>query len=122
MSNEIKITLGVAYANGALSDSVAAATLNVNQTTLQFHGTVASVGTSEEDLTTGDIATLGYLYMKNLDAANYVQWGPKSGGAMVVFGRLKPGESAILRLEPGITLRWIANTAAVKVLTKIYND
>lgn len=122
MANEIKITLGVAYANGALSDTVAATTLNVNQTTLQFHGTVVSVGTTEEDLTTGDIATLGFIYLKNLDAANFVQWGPDSGGSMVPIGRLKAGESAILRLEPGVTLRWIADTAAVKVLTKIYND
>src|SRR5262245_53922502 len=119
MASELKINFGVTYANGALADAVAPYTASVNQTTQQFHGTVVSVGTSEEDLTTGDIGTLGYIYVKNLDATNYVQWGPKSGGSMVAFGRLKAGESAILRLEPGITLRWVANTAAVKVLTKI---
>lgn len=122
MANEIKINFGVTYANGALSDAVAPYTANVNQTTQQFHGTVVSVGTSEEDLAIGDIATLGYLYLKNIDPTNYVQYGPKSGASMVAFGRLKAGESAMLRLEPGITLRWIANTAAVKVLAKIYND
>jgi hypothetical protein len=41
---------------------------------------------------------------------------------MVVMGRLKAGESVVLRLEPGITFRWIANTAAVKVQTKLFND
>lgn len=121
MANELQLTLGVTFANAALKDNVASSTLNVTQTTLGFHAPVVSVGSgAEEDLSVGDIGTLGWIYLKNLDTANYVQWGPKSGGSMVAVGRLKFGEFAIFRLEPGITLRWIANTAAVKVLVKLY--
>lgn len=120
MADEIQITLGVTYANGRLADTVTSATTKVTQTTMGFHAPVVSVGTSEEDLSLGDIGTNGFVYLKNLDSANYVKYGPKSGGSMVEFGRLKAGEVAILRLAPGVTWRWVADTAAVKVLVKAY--
>ncbi len=82
---------------------------------------VVIVGTSEEDLLVGDVTTVGWLYLKNLDAANYVQWGPKSAGSMVAIGRLKAGCSAWIQMEPGVTLRWIANTAPVKVQVKLWD-
>lgn len=120
MANELQITLSSTFTNGSLKDTIASATLNVTQTTQGFHGPCVSVGTSEEDFDDGDVATLGWIYMKNVDSSNYVQWGPKSAGAMVAMGRLKAGEWAIFRMEPGITLRWVANTAAVKVQVKLY--
>lgn len=123
MANELKVSLGTTYANGGLKDNVPAETINVTQTNQEFHGSVVSVGFSaEEDLALGDITTNGWIYLKNLDATNYVKYGPKSAGSMVEFGRLKPGEAHILRLAPGITLRWIADTAAVKVLVKAYGN
>lgn len=85
-----------------------------------FHGPVVTVSTSEEDLSLGDIATNGYIYLKNLDSSNYVTYGPKSAGAMIPFGRLSAGKTTLLRLDAGVTLRWQANTAAVKVLVKAY--
>lgn len=128
MANEIKASFSVNYANPvsgspALKDAIASETENVTQTNQEFHGTVVSVGFSaEEDLSLGDVTTNGKIYVKNLDATNFVKYGPKSGGVMVEFGRLKPGEIAWLRLAPGITWRWIADTAAVKVLVKAYGN
>ena len=81
-----------------------------------------SVGTSEEDLSVGDVGTVGWLFLRNLDSSNYVVFGPKSGGAMVAFGRLKAGEVAALRVSSGVTLRWQANTAAVKVQVILLED
>lgn len=122
MANELRITLGISYANGGMTDSVPTATLPISQSSLEFQGEVISVGTSEQDLDTSNITTLGFLFLKNLDATNYVQWGPKDGGSMVALGRIQPGECALVRLDPGITLRWAANSAAVKVLAKLYAD
>jgi hypothetical protein len=70
---------------------------------------VVSVTTSETDLTTTEITTLGWAWIENLDATNYVQYGPKSAGAMVTMGRLEAGEWALLWLEPGIPIRWRAD-------------
>ena len=61
------------------------------------------------------IATLGWVFIRNIDAVNYVRWGPDSGGALDPMGRILPGEEIVFRLEPGVTLRMFANTAPVKV-------
>lgn len=121
MANEIKLSVNATLTNGYLSRTFQTGQLSITQTTLGAYAAVVSVGTSEEDLATGDVSTLGYLLMRNLDATNYVQWGPKSAGAMVAVGRLKPGgEPAVIRLEPGITIRWVANTAACKVAVELW--
>lgn len=122
MADEIKITLGITYVNGNLKDTVQSETISIDQATKGFHAPVVSVGTSEEDLSLGDLATTtaNILYMKNLDAANYVKIGPKSGGSMVEFMRVLAGEAACFRLGASVTLRWAADTAACKVLVKAY--
>jgi hypothetical protein len=77
---------------------------------------------AEEDIAIPDVTTLGWCWMKNLSDENYVDYGPKSAGAMVPFGRLKPGEIALLRLVPGITIRAQANTANVKTQIHVFED
>jgi hypothetical protein len=117
MANEITLTLKGLVVNGYLRSEFNPGALQFTQTTIGGHFPIVSVGTSEEDFDTGDvgIANAGILMMRNLDTTNYVTYGPKSGGVMVAFGRIKAGEPAAFRLEPSITMRWIANTAAVKV-------
>jgi len=78
---------------------------------------------AEEDLPiAADIATLGWCSIHNLDPTNFVRIGPKSGGVMVPYHRLKPGDRHVLRLEPGITIRWKADTADCKVRIRVFND
>lgn len=122
MANEINITLSARIENGAFKDRIDSTGLAFDQATLGGHRPVVSVGTSEEDLTVGDVATLGWCYLRNLDATNYVTYGPKSSGSMVAMGRLEPGEIAIFRLDPSVTVRWVADTAACKVDVRIYED
>jgi hypothetical protein len=113
--------MNVSLTNGGLKDTIQE-TANFNQTTIGKYGGVVSIGTSEEDLPVGDVGTNGYAFLKNLDPTNYVKWGPKSGGAMVEMGRLKPGEAAWFRVAPGVTIRAIADTAAVKVDYRLYEN
>jgi hypothetical protein len=68
------------------------------------------------------LTTPGWAYFKNLDDTNYVQHGPESGGAMVAYGRLEAGEPAGLRLDPGVTVRMLANTAACLVQILVLED
>lgn len=115
MANEIQVTTALVCTNVSLKETFQPGTINVTQSVAGAYAPVVSVGTSEEDLLAGDVATLGYIAMRNLDLTNYVTWGPKSGSDMVALGRINPGETVILRLSPGITLRWIAHTGACKV-------
>ena len=93
-----------------------------DQAAIGAHSTVVTVGfAAEEDMPEGDVGVLGYLYLKNLDAANYVTYGPKDT-TMTSFGRIEAGEEVWLRLEPGITLRWQANVGNVQVQMKLFED
>lgn len=122
MANEITTSINVSLSNGYLTSSFAPGAVRITQNTGITHETVWIVGTSEEDLAIGDLATLGYAMFRNLDTTNYVQIGMSDAGTMKTFARLKPGEPAAIRLEPGITVRAKANTASCKVQVKIFND
>jgi hypothetical protein len=123
MAGELKYTIGTTYRSGGIEDDTAARQVSVNQTNLnEFNSKVVAVGTVEEDLVLDDITANGFVLLHNLDPVNYVTYGPKSGGVMVTFDRLKPGEKHWHRLAPTVVLRWVANTAVVDVLVKAFGD
>ena len=73
---------------------------------------VVQVGTSEETVLVSELTTLGVAHIVNLDPTNYVRMGFSTG----VYGiRLMPGEPNQFRLNPGITIYVIANSATCRV-------
>lgn len=50
--------------------------------------------TSEADIDLSSLTTPREFMLRNKDTTNSVQWGPKSGGAMVLLGQVAPGEAA----------------------------
>ena len=122
MANEIRVSVGLECINANLKIPKMGSTTQITQNVQggPVPGMV-TIGTSEEDIPTTDIATLGWCYMKNLDVTNYIKYGPKSAGSMVEFGRLYPGEECVFRLAAGITIRAIADTGACKCLIFVLN-
>ena len=127
MADELSINLKTTLSHSGLVETFnTIGTEKFTQAVIGSHAPTVIVGTGEEDYGTGDISTLGYLFMRNLEptgtGGNYVTYGPKNGGNMIAFGRIEGGESAMMRLEPGITMRWQANTASVKIKTLLLED
>lgn len=122
MAGTITVNNSLMVVNGNYKSQFAPGATTITQNNQGEHSSIVVVGTAEEVISMGDIVTAGWCTFHNLDTTNYVQWGPTSAGAMVVAGRLKPGESYPFRLEPGISLRMKANTAPCKVLVKILED
>lgn len=122
MANEITLSFNLQLTNGNYTESVNPGSVRIDQAAIGANGGVYSVPTSEEVVDTGDVSTEGLLYLQNLDATNYINYGPESGGAMVSIAKLEPGEFAFLRLDSTATLRWQANTAAVKVKMLLLED
>lgn len=84
---------------------------------------LVEIGTSEEAIALGDITTPGWLWAKNLDPTNYVEWGPYDGAAMELCGRMEAGEPILFRLAPAsVTLYMKANTAPCKVQFYVFED
>ncbi|MGE0605552.1 MAG: hypothetical protein AB7O62_00395 [Pirellulales bacterium] len=121
MSAELKVTISAALIKGDLKVNFAPPQQSIDVSGQPVRGGVVSVGTSEEDLDVGDVATEGWLFLKNLDASNFITFGPKDT-TMTAFGKLKAGESCCFRLLPGVTLRWQADTAAVNVQVELLSD
>lgn len=121
MADEIKLSCSIVAEKNNLKFSRFHSNLLDDWTTARGPnpGTVA-VGTSEEDISFGDAAP-GWVIIKNLDSTNFVKYGPKSGAAMVDFGRLYPGMASMFYLASGVTLRMIADTAACDVLIEAIN-
>lgn len=123
MANEIKQAMQLSCTNGSFSTAAPQLSLSINQSAVGALQGVTAVTTSEADLSLTGLTTPGWVWMRNLDATNYVKVGPKSGGVMVECIRLKPGEAAMFRLGPsGVTLRWVANTATCNVQWMVLSD
>jgi hypothetical protein len=114
MANEIQISLTLTVTNGGYKANESES-LSLTQSGIGAAGGVQVVGTSEENLGATDIGTNGLLFLKNLDSANFVDYGMSDSGTMKAVGRLKAGEVALLRVVPGVTVRAKADTASVKV-------
>lgn len=99
----------------------------LSQEQVGMHAAVVTVGTGQEDMPVGDIlpGSGGYLYMKNLDTGNFVNYGPNWSDNMITLGRLLPSGEAFFKMgdESGSNpiLRWQADTAPCKVQMKYFH-
>lgn len=102
MAQEVNVSVALNFSKAGSTISKASGTIYFDVSgTAAIQNTIA-VGTSDETLALGDITTIGWVYMKNLDATNYVSIG--SDGTLYP-NKLKP-------LEP-MLVRW--NAAAIHV-------
>jgi hypothetical protein len=123
MANEIRVNASIQVTNGALKSGINPGQFSVTQSVARGPSPgCVNVGTSEEVVSFAELATLGWLHITNLGPTNYVDFGPESAGAMVAAIRLKAGESAVLRLVPGVTYRAKAAVAACNVIFSGFND
>ena len=101
--------------NGVLTEDRNISPVTIVQTTQGGGnpGTV-TVTTAEGDITTG-LTTPGNYVIENLDPTNYVEYGPKSGGAMILFNKILPGDWHKAYFGAGVIMRAKANTASVKL-------
>lgn len=123
MSQEITVSAALRVRNGNLVADIHPGALQIDQAAARgpAPGSV-NVGTSEEVISFAELATLGWCMIHNLDATNFVDFGPESGGAMVAAIRVEAGEIALFRLVPGTTYRAKADTAACNVVFSGFND
>jgi hypothetical protein len=123
MASEVRINLSVQVVHDSFSYLFAPGQIAVDQAAVGRSGHVQSITSAAEEVVDfGDVVTEGYIVLRNLDAAHYVTYGPEQTGAMVVVGKLKPGEVALFRMAPTVVLRAQADTAPVKLQVDLFED
>lgn len=118
MADEITYTLELELENGELGESLSANATLTQSGQGSHKPTVIVSTTGEEDLGLGDLSTPGVFAVKNLTVApstTYVRYGPKSGGSMVPFGKLLAGQTHLVYLATGVTVRVRAYGAQTKI-------
>lgn len=120
MPNELSINLSISYNKSGLLIDSPVNPFRATVVGLKYIKTVQNVGLAAEPLLVGDITSLGYLFMRNLDATNFVTL--RSGSAGTPLARLKAGEAMVLRLDPASDPHLISNTAPVNVEILLIED
>lgn len=120
-SNAIQLNLALTVANGGYQDSVRVNTAFA-QNNLAANEEVVSVPTTATSYSFPNVTTYGWMYLSNLDSTNYVLYGMSVSSTFEAFGKLEAGESAVFRLNPGITFQMQSNTAACNVWYWLLND
>lgn len=110
MAGEIRVNSVLQVVNGSINTKLGK-DVRIDQTTPGFIARTQTISTSGTDLTLSGVTTPRAIELINLDATNYIDWGPKSGGSMIPLGQLKAGESSVVTLYPGVTIRAQANTS-----------
>ena len=122
MANEITITINFTALKGNFDFSVQRSQqIDMATGSGGIPGT-QNVGTTHEALVVTDIATLGWAFIQNLDATNFVQIGVDVAATFYPVMRLKPGEATVVRLEPTATIYLEADTAACLVDIRVLED
>lgn len=121
MADEIKITVKATAENGGFKSAWAFGQFSVDQAAVGAASGVQAVGTSAENIAGGDVSTPGYLFLKNLDATNFVDIGKDNTG-FVAVGRMEPGETACFRVSASTTIQLKADTASCNVQYLLLED
>ena len=107
MANELRIEAQLEYSKSGVKQNKHDSTY-ADVSGDSFTHVVQEIGTSDELIVIGsDVATWGYVYLKNLDSTNYVEVGLTSSYSI----KLKAGEVAMFRAAAALYAQ--ANTAAV---------
>lgn len=112
MAKEINITASLSIAqNGTVFAQIFPLVLDMAGDNM-FQN-IQDVGTTCEAVLLGDLATIGYLLLKNLDVTNYVELSSDNANANKIM-KILPGGVALI--PPGtITLYATAHTAGIKL-------
>lgn len=109
MANELSIVVSVAFSKGGVSTQ-RSESISVDVTGEAFTHQVQAMTGGEAALDVGDaVGTTGYVFIKNLDSALYVDVGIETQPSI----RLKPGQIALF---PAIAAIWaVAESGTVKI-------
>ncbi len=123
MANEITVSCSMKVVNGNMRFDRKINSVQVDQAAVGSNGGVQEIGfAAHEVIALGDLGTLGYVILRNLDDTNFVEIGRDIAAAFQSFASLKPGEPQLFRFAAGVVPYAQADTAAVDLEFMILGD
>ena len=96
MANEINVACSLSGSKGGATVT-ASGTKTADMAGDQMITNVQIVGTSAEALVLGDVSTIGYVMLKNLDATNFIEVALDSGVSTQKFAKLLAGDIMLFK-------------------------
>jgi hypothetical protein len=96
MANELTVVSSLSFTKGGVTVAFGG-TKTVTVAGDKYIKTVQAIGTSEEAIQKGELGTLGFMCVKNLDDTNFVLIVGATG--LTSGNKLMPGESGVFRLS-----------------------
>tara|TARA_R100000808_G_C2145587_1_gene153419 strand:+ start:2088 stop:2465 length:378 start_codon:yes stop_codon:yes gene_type:complete len=116
MADELKGSLSLTFSKNSASTSKSES-FTIDVTGNAYHQGVQVVANSREDIMdNGDIGAIGYFYLKLLSAptaSTYIEWGYTNDTNY--GGKLKVGESCLVRAKNSIAALYVIASAAENV-------
>lgn len=108
MANELTLSFSLALAKGGAVAARSSGTKLVTVSGTAYVANIPSIGTADEVLALGDVATNGYILLHNLDATNFITLGADGSSYPI---KVLAGEWSLLRWN-GAAIHAKADTAA----------
>ncbi len=125
MANEITVSVSLDCINGDFRHTRKVTGQKYTQDAIGARSGVQEIGfAAHEILLATDVVVEGWVYMRNVDDTNFVEWGIDVAAAFEPVGKMEVGEPAMFRLstDAGAALYLKANVGAVKVEYVILED
>ena len=119
MSAEISLSVSASGTKNGSTISGGSKSYSVDMSGDPMISNIQAVGTSAETIQLGDITSLGFIHLRNMDATNYVEVAVDNFTNKIA--KLKAGECALFRATVN-TLYIRANTAACNVHVAAWSD
>lgn len=120
MANEISLIRSVSVVSGNYRDGVQSVTVTFDLGAVEKSENIIPLTTSEVDLAFTNVTTPKFCMLRNLDSTNIIQWGPKSGGAMIEVGRISTLGEVIFEIGSSVTIRCRTVASTASLLARCY--
>lgn len=118
MAQELSVQGSISFSKSGASASKTFPTGYFDVSGSVYIQNTAAIGTTDETLALGDVATIGWVYAKNTDATNFILL---SADGTLYNIKLKPGEFFLGRWN-GAAIHAKANTAPCNLESLIVSD
>jgi len=109
MADEITLTVRFDVENGSYDPgAIQVSSQSLDQSNAGCREGIQEIGTSDETLTSTNLSSKGWLYMRNMDATNFIEWGFTNAYG----GKMEASEFVICRTATNADVHLKADTAA----------
>lgn len=117
MANEITASASLSVAKGGATIS-GSGSKTADMAGDQMLSNVQIVTTSAAALVVGSVVTVGYIWLKNMDATNYIEVALDSAVSTQIFAKLLAGDVTLIKAATA-TIYVKANTASCNLAVAV---